>query len=338
MGGLVTRSAMIHHEAIGANIGGIITLGTPHHGTKTVGTVAALVDHTCFFATDAQGAKDLSWDHFDDPAYNSNAMPSVNPFLVGTDGINTLESAYAQNHPGYYQRLLPYAGTIISPAQAIDLPLCQNLIGKLLLRKLVLPPGILRTPLYICTTTDILDYLATWDEVVPEVSARYKDYVNGTYLDKPSWSSLPRTYTGIVHSSLLGLSSLYDSPWVFLENPDTTAGGITTDLLNLYSTALPALAPPCGIATNSGGSGVTTTAHELGLTPGLVTVVYNAYSIPDQFDIFYNGALVGSTGGMVSGSGTLSFNYPANPSTKIQVTATGQNSSTAWKYTVNCPK
>ncbi len=96
---------------------------------------------------------------------------------------------------------------------------------------------------------------------------------------------------------------------------------------------------PCGVVTASGGQGVTRTRHALGLTPGLVSITYNMYGIADRLDCFYKGILVASTGGLVSGTGTLQWSYapvPGDPAWCL-VVVSAPNSSTAWAYTMQCP-
>jgi hypothetical protein len=96
---------------------------------------------------------------------------------------------------------------------------------------------------------------------------------------------------------------------------------------------------PCGQVTASGGQGVTRTRHALGLTPGLVRITYDMYSIPDRLDCFYKGVLVASTGGLVSGTGTLQWTYaptPGDPAWCL-VTVSAPQSGTAWTYTIHCP-
>jgi hypothetical protein len=93
------------------------------------------------------------------------------------------------------------------------------------------------------------------------------------------------------------------------------------------------------VVTASGGQGVTRTRHALGPTPGLVRITYDMYSIPDRLDCFYKGVLVASTGGLVSGSGTLQWTYaPAlgDPAWCL-VVMSAPNSGTAWVYTMHCP-
>lgn len=61
-----------------------------------------------------------------------------------------------------------------------------------------------------------------------------------------------------------------------------------------------------------------------------------AYSVPDEFIIKYEGNVVYTTGGQVSGGASITVNLPAGTSTQIEVTVNGP-SGTAWDYTVNCP-
>jgi hypothetical protein len=96
---------------------------------------------------------------------------------------------------------------------------------------------------------------------------------------------------------------------------------------------------PCGQVTASGGQGVTRTRHALGPTPGSVSITYDMYGIPDRLDCFYKGVLVASTGGLVSGTGTLQWAYapaPGDPAVCL-IVMRAPNNGTAWIYTINCP-
>jgi len=93
---------------------------------------------------------------------------------------------------------------------------------------------------------------------------------------------------------------------------------------------------PCNLQTTSGGEGVTTTVHELGATSGTFDFTYDAFSIPDQFDISYEGNVVFTTGGPVSGSATVPVTYGPGSATSVTVVVTGP-SGTAWEYIVGCP-
>lgn len=96
-------------------------------------------------------------------------------------------------------------------------------------------------------------------------------------------------------------------------------------------------ATPCGVETPAGGAGTTETIHYLGPDAGRLDVNYTMYSVPDMMEIFYEGQLVATTGGLVSGNGTLSFFYPGPPrATTCMIRVTGPD-GTAWTYTMNCP-
>jgi|GEM_PF-5696539 len=94
----------------------------------------------------------------------------------------------------------------------------------------------------------------------------------------------------------------------------------------------------CNAVTKSGGYGTTTTEHFLGIESGLVTIDYEMYGIPDQMDVFYDGAKVASTNGNVSGTGTLSFAFDGTPPYSYTITVVGDNTGTAWDYVGNCPQ
>lgn len=103
-------------------------------------------------------------------------------------------------------------------------------------------------------------------------------------------------------------------------------------------TAPPPAPPPpppswSGVPNVAGGAGVTTNTYVVGATTGTVSMSYDMFSVPDQADIYYNGSLVASTTGPVSGTGSLSFHYPASPANSFDVVITG-SSGTAWEYTL----
>ena len=98
---------------------------------------------------------------------------------------------------------------------------------------------------------------------------------------------------------------------------------------------------PCNAKTISGGFGVTPTLHSVGSMSGTIQLNYEMYSIPDKLEVFYEGKLLFSTNGFVSGNKSESIVYEYNDSTKteeIEVIVTGDNAGTAWEYTVNCPQ
>lgn len=96
----------------------------------------------------------------------------------------------------------------------------------------------------------------------------------------------------------------------------------------------------CDVTSNSGGQGSFSQIHQLGNTSGTVQVRYEMFTIPDQLNLVYNGQVVASTSGLVSGRGTLSFQYmpkQGDPAfCTIQLIA--PNDGTQWNYTINCPQ
>ncbi|WP_157634926.1 hypothetical protein [Spirosoma panaciterrae] len=99
----------------------------------------------------------------------------------------------------------------------------------------------------------------------------------------------------------------------------------------------------CNILARSGGTGVTKISYNVGMNPGVVTISYEMYTVPDKMEVYYNSATpVASTGGFVSGSGTVSFKYirtrDTDP-TEIYIVMTGNSqSSTQWDITARCPQ
>lgn len=95
----------------------------------------------------------------------------------------------------------------------------------------------------------------------------------------------------------------------------------------------------CGQQIESGGSGTTETEHDLGVTAGWVRLDYEMFGVPDGAELVYDGTVVATTGGPVSGSGSLYYNYQALPGspTTITVRILGNQQSTNWNYTLQCP-
>lgn len=206
MGGLVTRSAMVHHAGIGARIGGVITLGTPHHGTVAVQKVAEGLDMICLFAASPSpdGANDMAWDNFDNDAVCDN------DFLCGAQGLNTMDTI------ANLEKYIPYAG-VFDPSSSQCLTSGVTFNGTLFL---------------MCEGAASLELMGHFsDGNVPEVSARFTDFdgASGDYYDKYPWSAKTRTYSGIHHVSI------HDDSIVFTQNPDGSDGGIAKDLLDFYN-------------------------------------------------------------------------------------------------------
>lgn len=114
---------------------------------------------------------------------------------------------------------------------------------------------------------------------------------------------------------------------------------ITLKVLQNQQVVIPPPIPiePCGVAAQSGGFEVKVTPHNMGSTPGTVRLCYNMLNQPDKIEITHNGNIVATTGGFVSGTGSLEFFYNATGDKFVVVTATGSEAGTLWCYFIGCP-
>jgi pimeloyl-ACP methyl ester carboxylesterase len=178
MGGLVARSARVNH---GANIGGVVTLGTPHHGTvlrradellalsrvapgPSVTTTAFVASGAWFLLTGTDGARDLDWDNFDG-AIPSCREPSCNPFLKSLNEVDNNQNQY-----------IAFGGRNAQLGLVVDDLLSLALFSA----------GI--------PTAN--------DGAVPEVSALFKRHTGGGYGDNPLISSNSKSFDGLNHQDL----------------------------------------------------------------------------------------------------------------------------------------
>jgi hypothetical protein len=96
---------------------------------------------------------------------------------------------------------------------------------------------------------------------------------------------------------------------------------------------------PCNWTGDSGGQGVTRNKHYLGDKPGLVTIQYDLYSIPDDITVTYDDQVLVGTFGPRNGSGRLVFNWrPTASNYSVVVTVTGPHAGTQWRYAMACPR
>ncbi|MBF6177758.1 MULTISPECIES: hypothetical protein [Nocardia] len=98
----------------------------------------------------------------------------------------------------------------------------------------------------------------------------------------------------------------------------------------------------CNNSTKSGGAGVTTTVHQLGVAgPTSFVLAYETYDIPDRIQVFYENAQIHDTGyvgdNANQGTGSAVVTVPAGGATSVTVRVTGP-SRTKWEYTVRCPR
>ena len=78
----------------------------------------------------------------------------------------------------------------------------------------------------------------------------------------------------------------------------------------------------------------------LGSRRGLVVLEYNTVRVPDRIEVWYQGLLLASTPGMVSGRGRLQFMFNPilnNPYVEV-VVISNRMFPTRWGYRVNCPR
>ena len=96
----------------------------------------------------------------------------------------------------------------------------------------------------------------------------------------------------------------------------------------------------CNATVESGGQGRTVTRHALGSKAGRVVVEYEMYQRPDKLTIIYNGKVVATTGDVVSGYGSMGWDYPAQAGApqECEVEVYAPEEDTKWDYQLNCPQ
>ena len=105
----------------------------------------------------------------------------------------------------------------------------------------------------------------------------------------------------------------------------------------------------------SGGRGIFTITIDVGNGTGNLTLTYNAYSVPDKFEVYWNGSQVIDTGFRGSssynadlnalgypnvsgtGSGSASFNKTTQSPGTITIIVTAPLEGTLWNATLSCP-
>ena len=100
--------------------------------------------------------------------------------------------------------------------------------------------------------------------------------------------------------------------------------GVAGDLSSVRSWTQISSTTPCNTTTNSGGDGITSDEYELGKKAGTFTFSWEAYAIPDQFYVLYNGVTIYTTG-KVSNNGSHSISYSGSSSTVTIVVVGGRD-------------
>lgn len=90
----------------------------------------------------------------------------------------------------------------------------------------------------------------------------------------------------------------------------------------------------CNANTVSGGYGTTIRDFNTGRNSGSVTLRWDAYGIPDLFEVSYAGNTLFSTG-TISGAGSHTVSYSGSSST-VSVKVVGADTGTAWEFTLSC--
>jgi len=141
-----------------------------------------------------------------------------------------------------------------------------------------------------------------------------------------------------------GQSSRCEDEWKLIHKIDSVQNlldSCCSKLAMADSIPVPENAAPCNISVNeSGGKGYFEKYHSLGNVAGNVVINYNMYRKSDRIDVIYNDVVVASSGGLVSGTGSLSFYYPASPGlpTLCKVVLKAPVDGTSWDYFLNCPE
>jgi subtilisin-like proprotein convertase family protein len=109
----------------------------------------------------------------------------------------------------------------------------------------------------------------------------------------------------------------------------TTTNGAGTTVIN--TNVIP--------ASHNGGPEAVTNTFDTGVSPGTINITYDFFNLPDSMQVFNGGILLTNTG-LISGSGTFSLNYSGSTIITIIMNQGGNtnNPSTAWNYTVSAPQ
>ena len=92
----------------------------------------------------------------------------------------------------------------------------------------------------------------------------------------------------------------------------------------------------CDDFAQSGGRQETTYVVALDRTSGELTLTYEMFRIPDQLELIYEGNVIFSTGGLVSGRRTITRTIDGDSDT-LAVKITAPRSGTGWNFQLTCP-
>lgn len=95
----------------------------------------------------------------------------------------------------------------------------------------------------------------------------------------------------------------------------------------------------CSSTTTSGGQGTTVFEVDMKKTSGTFVLQYNMLGVPDKLEAWHEGALIFTTGGLVSGKRTIPVSYGSQSakSTIVTVQVSAPRGGTWWHVTLSCP-
>ena len=93
---------------------------------------------------------------------------------------------------------------------------------------------------------------------------------------------------------------------------------------------------PCGSFQGSGGGTYDSRTFDMPSAAGDVFFQYEAFTVPDKFEVYFGSVRVFSTGGEVSGYGETTLTKPSGV-TLARVVVTSSDADTQWQYSLGCP-
>jgi hypothetical protein len=174
------------------------------------------------------------------------------------------------------------------------------------------------------------------DDSQPNTNQTPSDQLAST----PSPTTTPgTTSTAIATSTTTAVPSASITPTSTIT---PTATITRTPTVTATATRQPTATPPagvtgpaCGIQALPGVGQVTTTVHNVNRTSGTLHIDWEANAVADQFQIFYEGALIFNSG-FVSNTGSANVPFGPGISTFVQVVVTGSTPVSVWDYTLGC--
>jgi hypothetical protein len=155
--------------------------------------------------------------------------------------------------------------------------------------------------------------------------------------------SLPLTIT-IISGPTNGLAIIEaDNTITYTHNDtdtytDVIVYEISNGICSTQATIYIDIAVACdGSFSYTGAVGIFNLPISYGTEIGTCGISYEAFSIADKFEIYWDGNLVATTGTEVSGSGTITFEKTAATPTQATIVVTATTSDTNWEITGICP-